>query len=91
MENYGLITFLISFYFFSKFLKNDFNKKLNIILFSIFGCFCVYFDQKLLLIPLVYLYFFLKNEKNRKNITIYLTTNLILSIPIILLVFYWGA
>ncbi len=90
MENYGLITFLISFYFFSKFLKNDFNKKLNIILFSIFGCFCVYFDQKLLLIPLVYLYFFLKNEKNQKNITIYLTTNLILSIPIILLVFYWG-
>ncbi len=90
MENYGLITFLISFYFFSKFLKNDYNKKLNIILFSIFSCFCIYFDQKLLLIPLMYLYFFFKNEKNKKNILIYLITNLILSIPVILLVFYWG-
>ncbi len=91
MENYGLITFLISFYFFSKFHKNYFNKKLNIILFSIFSCLCVYFDQKLLLVPLIYLYFFFKNEKDKKNITIYLITNLILSIPIILLIFYWGS
>ena len=46
MENYGLLMFATSFYFFSNYQKRN-NVKLSIILFSIFSSFCVYFDQKL--------------------------------------------
>ncbi len=91
MENYGLLTFVISFYFFSNYLKKKMRKKLNIILFSIFSCFCVYFDQKLLIVPIVYMFLFFKNEKNKDNITLYLAINFILSIPVLALVYYWGS
>ena len=91
MENYGLSMFVISFYFFSNYLIKKKNIKFNIIFFSIFSCFCVYFDQKLLIIPLVYMFLFLKNEKNKDNIILYLIVNFILSIPVLLLIYYWGS
>ena len=90
MENYGLLTFVISFYFFSNY-KKKIRKKLNIILFSIFSCLCVYFDQKLLIVPLVYMFLFFKNERDKDNITLYVIINFILSIPVLALVFYWGS
>ena len=43
MENYGLIMFITSFYFFSNYLKKKINIRSNIILFSVFSCLCVYF------------------------------------------------
>jgi len=91
MENYGLMTFLLSFYFFSNYLNNNSKKKLNIILFSIFSCLCVYFDQKLLFVPIFYLLFFFKKENCYKNKILYLILNFLLSIPILLLIFYWGS
>ncbi len=91
MENYGLYMFVISFYFFSNYLKKRINIKFNIILFSIFSCFCVYFDQKLLIIPLIYMFLFFKNEKNKDNIILYLIVNFILSIPVLSLIYYWGS
>ena len=91
MENYGLLTFVISFYFFSNYLKKKIKKKINIILFSIFSCLCVYFDQKLLIVPLIYMIIFFKNEKNKENITLYLIINTILSIPVLALIYYWGS
>ena len=91
MENYGLFTFIISFYFFSNYQKKEIKKKLNIVLFSISSCLCVYFDQKLLLVPLIYMFLFFKNEKNRENIILYLIINFILSIPVLALVYYWGS
>ena len=38
MENYGLFMFVISFYFFSNYLKKKINIKFNILFFSIFSC-----------------------------------------------------
>ena len=90
MENYGLFMFVISFYFFSNYLQKK-KTKFNIIFFSIFSCLCVYFDQKLLLVPLVYMFLFFKNEKNKDNILLYLFINLILSIPVLSLIYYWGS
>ena len=95
MENYGLFMVLFSFYFFSKYLKItnnklQFRKNLYIILFSFFSCLCVYFDQKLLLFPIIYMYYFFKNEKNNQSIILYLVINIILSIPVLTLVYFWG-
>lgn len=95
MENYGLFMMLFSFYFFSRYLKiikNELQTKKNlyIILFSFFSCLCVYFDQKFLLFPIIYMYYFFKNEKNNQSIILYLVTNIILSIPVLTLVYYWG-
>ena len=83
--------FVMSYYFFSNYLKNKKKIKFNIIFFSIFSCFCVYFDQKLLIIPLVYMFLFFKNETNKDNIILYLITNFILSIPVLSLIYYWGS
>lgn len=91
MENYGLIMFITSFYFFSNYLKKKINIKSNIILFSVFSCLCVYFDQKLLIVPLTYMFLFFKNETSKKNIILYLIVNIILSIPVLSLVYYWGS
>ncbi len=91
LENYGLLMFVISFYFFSNYLKKKINIKSNIIFFSIFSSLCVYFDQKLLIIPLVYLVLFFKNETNKDNIILYLIINFILSIPVLSLIYYWGS
>jgi hypothetical protein len=76
-ENYGFITIFPAFFFYYKYLKekSDFVLKLNIILFSFFSCLSVYLDQKLLIISIIFMYLFLKNEKKFLNISIYLIVN----------------
>ena len=91
MENYGLFMLIISYYFFSQYLKITINKKFYIFCFSLFSCLCVYFDQKLVFIPLIYMYLFFKNENDRSNIIFYLIINFILSIPVLSLIYYWGS
>ena len=91
MENYGLLMMVISYYFYSTFLKEANKKKKNILIFSIFSCLCVYFDQKLALIPLIYTYLFLKHENNKVNISFYIIINFILSLPVFSLIYYWGS
>jgi hypothetical protein len=91
-ENYGLIAIFPAFYFYYKYLneKSDNILKLNILLFSFFSCLSLYLDQKLLIIPIIFLYLFFKNEKKKINIIIYLLINLIFSIPVIILIYFWG-
>ena len=91
MENYGLLMMVISYYFYSTYLKEVNNKKKYILIFSIFSCLCVYFDQKLVLIPLIYSYLFLKHENNKINISFYIIINFILSLPVFSLIYYWGS
>lgn len=92
LENYGIIIIPFSYLFYLKYsdknIKN-FQKKIFIFLFSFFSCFSVYFDQKLLIIPIIYLTLFLRSEKNLSNIIFYFFSNLILSIPVLSLIFYW--
>ena len=91
MENYGLLMMVISYYFYSTYLKEVNNKKKYILIFSIFSCLCVYFDQKLALIPLIYSYLFLKHENNKINISLYIIINFILSLPVFSLIYYGGS
>lgn len=91
MENYGLFMLIISYYFFLQYLEGANNKKLYIFAFSLFSCLCVYFDQKLILIPLIYMYLFFNNRNNKNDIIFYLIINLILSIPVLSLIYFWGS
>ena len=97
LENYGLYCLIISIYFFSKY-KNciEYKEKIHlkniyISLMSFFSCGCVYFDQKLLLIPLIYFAFLVKFEKNTNSKVLYFILNFIFAIPVISLVLYWGS
>lgn len=91
-ENYGLLTIFPAYFYFYKYLqeKSEYVLKLNIFFFSFFSCLSLYFDQKLLIIPIIFLYLFLKKEKKKDNILIYILINFILSIPLLALFYYWN-
>tara|TARA_B100000886_G_scaffold231655_2_gene161762 strand:- start:385 stop:1671 length:1287 start_codon:yes stop_codon:yes gene_type:complete len=95
LENYGLFSFVISIYFFQKYLvsletKNNSYKYFNISFISLFSCLCVYFDQKLLFIPIIYMFYILKYETDIYKKIYYLIINFFLSIPVLSIIFYWG-
>ena len=93
-ENYGLISALLSFLFITCFLKErNENKQIKyfyLFLTIIFSSSCVYFDQKLLLIPIVCLIKIITSKTNIKFITFALITYFILSLPFIYLIINWG-
>jgi len=90
-ENFGIFASLVSIIFFKKILIQDQeNKKINLFFLTFFSSLCVYFDQKLVIIPLYFylnLVFSKKNSFNEKiNITFFY---LIFSIPFLYLVYIW--
>lgn len=88
--NYGIITMLVSFYYIIK-LENK-NLKPNIyqiLILVFFSSICVYFDQKLLFVPILAL---IKIFLLKKNLRIKITATLIyflLAIPFIYLIIQW--
>ena len=97
LENYGIFCLVISIYFFIlyknslKFKEKIKIKNFYISLMSIFSCFCVYFDQKLLFVPLLYFIFVIFYENNTYSKILYIFLNFILAIPVLSLIFYWGS
>ena len=94
LENYGLYSFISSAFFFQKYLDHqkkhdEFYKYFYILFFSTFSCLCVYFDQKLLFIPIIYMFYFFYTEKEIYKKIFYLTLNFLLSIPVLSMIFYW--
>lgn len=91
-ENFGIFTIFISFIFFTR-IKNK-NKSANnfdILLLAFFSSLCVYFDQKLLIIPLFFLFDLMIEGKIslRKKINLSLFY-LVFSIPFMYLIYLWG-
>ena len=90
-ENFGIFSLLISaIYYKNVFTKNLDNRKTNILSLIFFSSLCVYFDQKLIIIPLycfLRLIFENKIKNNEKIITAFLY--FILSIPFIYLIYIW--
>jgi hypothetical protein len=91
-ENYGIICILISYIFLHIYYKE---KKLSSVkFFKLFGVglassLCVYFDQKLVIIPLfIYLKIFFSNEKKILKFTLTFFY-LILAIPFLYLIVLW--
>ena len=87
-ENFGLISTLISIFFFLQYEKNKSNK--NLFLSILFSSLCVYFDQKLLIIPLIFFIkiFFSNKDINKKVMLILIY--FFFSIPYIYLIYKWN-
>ena len=93
-ENYGIIFLLLSYLTFSKIKKNlknynSFKLILSFFLVCLFSSLIVYFDQKLVFIPLLVLYLILNLKINSKYKFISLIFFFILSLPYFYLTYLW--
>ena len=93
-ENFGSVFMLLSFLLLNNFLKinNSKTNKVHLILFLTTLCssFCLYFDQKLIIIPLICFIKIILSDKLFKFKLISVVYYLLLSLPFIYLIFVWG-
>jgi len=92
-ENYSIITLLLTFLFLNQFLSNDnslWKNSYQIFLVGLSSSLCIYFDQKLAIIPLICFFciFFSKKSINLKILLFLLY--FVFSIPYIYLITIWG-
>ncbi len=94
-ENYGLIFLLLTFLsekFFSKQNnKPQYKEYLNIFFITFLSSLCLYFDQKLVIIPIIYFFKIILSEKLLKYKIFLIFCYAIFSIPYIFLIKFWGA
>ena len=91
-ENYAIITTLVSILIFLKLLKID-SYKTNyklIFLLTLFSSLTIYFDQKFLIIPLMFFLNILFGKFSFKLKAFTIFCYLILSIPYVFLIILWG-
>ncbi len=92
-ENFGLISLLLSFLFLNKFLNNNNNLWQNyyqLFLTIFFSSICIYFDQKLVIIPLICFAEIMLSNKSLKLKFFSLLLYFIFSLPFIYLIVLWG-
>ena len=93
-ENYGLISLLFSFIFLNYFLENkqENNYKIYFQLFLsiFFSSLCIYFDQKLLIVPIICFLTIITSKKKNTFKVFSIFSYLILSTPYIYLISIWG-
>ena len=94
-ENYSFISLLLAFLFLNNFLKNDVKQddyKIYFQLFALtfFSSLCIYFDQKLLIIPLICFLKIITSNKILKLKIFSIIFYMILSLPYIYLIILWG-
>ena len=88
-ENYGILTMLITFYFYEKFNheKKEFK---NILFLIIFSSLTVYFDQKFLFVPLVCFFLIIYSKISFKIKFMAVIIYFVLSIPYLYLLYRWN-
>ena len=93
-ENYGFIVLLLTFLFLNYFLSNDdqdgYKIYFQLLLLTFFSSLCIYFDQKLVLIPVICFLTIIKSKKLIKFKILSFLFYLILSLPFIYLIILWG-
>lgn len=91
-ENLGIIVLAISTLFFQLYLKTEQRNIEIIYLFflAIFSSLCVYFDQKLVIIPVITLTSILFSSKKKIDKIILILLYSLLSLPFIYLIKLWG-
>ena len=91
--NYGIITMLASIFFLNYTLYNKLNSKLNfyfsLTLLTFFSSLCLYFDQKLLIIPLIVLFEILRSQINLIYKIFSLINYCVFAIPFLYLIIIW--
>jgi hypothetical protein len=91
-ENFGIVMVGFSALFYQLY-KNSKSKNYEIIylmFLALFSSFCVYSDQKLIIIPLITLIFVILSKKNIYNKIFLIFLYIIFSIPFIYLIKLWG-
>ena len=93
LENYGLIFLLLTFLFFNSFLKNEnstnFKLYLQVFFITFFSSCCFYFDQKLVIIPLICFFQIMLSQNIIKVKIITILFYFIFSMPFIYLIILW--
>ena len=93
-ENYGFIVLLLTFLSLNYFLSNDdqdgYKIYFQLLLLTFFSSLCIYFDQKLVLIPVICFLTIIKSKKLIKFKILSFLFYLILSLPFIYLMILWG-
>ena len=92
-ENFGLITLLLSFLFLDKFLHNNNNQSKDyylLFLVVFVSSICLYFDQKLAIIPLICFIQIIFSVKSHKLKFFAFFLYFIFSLPYIYLIILWG-
>ena len=91
--NYGIICMLSSIFFLNYTLYQNINSKtqlyFSLTLLTFFSSLCLYFDQKLLIIPLIVLFEILRSKINLRFKIFSLINYCIFAIPFLYLVFLW--
>ena len=91
--NYGIITMLVSIFFLNYTLYENINGKLklyfSLTLLTFFSSLCLYFDQKLLIIPLIVLFEILRSRIDLRFKIFSLINYFIFSIPFLYLIIIW--
>lgn len=89
-ENYGIFTTFLSLLYLEKFKKEEKNVLLNIFLLIFFSSLTVYFDQKLLIVPLVsFLNLSFSQKINLKTKVLIFIIYSFFSIPYLYLIYRW--
>ena len=92
-ENYGIISLLLTYLFLNFFLKNknEYGYKIYFQLFLLifFSSLCIYFDQKLLIIPIICFLSIITSKKIIKLKLFSICFYFILSLPYIYLIILW--
>jgi len=93
-ENYGFISLLLAFLFLNFFLendgRNDFKSYFQLFFSIFFSSVCIYFDQKLLVIPIICFLTIINSRKKIKFKIFSIFLYLILSLPYVYLIMLWG-
>lgn len=93
-ENFGLVSLLLSFLFLSQFLSNNNSSWKNyykLFLAVLFSSACLYFDQKLAIIPLICFFKIILSEKDFRLKIFSIFLYFIFSLPFIYLIMIWGS
>ena len=88
-ENYGIISSFISLYLIETFIRSDNRNILKFILIIFFSSITVYFDLKLLIIPLYCFYKILRLNISNNFKIISLIFYFLLSLPYLYLIYIW--
>ena len=89
-ENYGIISMILSFLFFVKYFKSKKDGILNLILLVFFSSLSVYFDQKLVIVPLISFLFLINSNIRTNHKILILFSYLTLSLPYLYLIYKWN-
>ena len=91
-ENFGIVFLLLSFFFLSKFLSNE-DKAINyylLFLTTFLSSACLYFDQKLAIIPLICFFQIYFSNKSAQLKILSILFYFIFSLPYMYLITIWG-